>query len=240
MWEQLPSSRSNLYKKNSTSHKKWFNPIFSINLVFLGFYPCMVFLLNLHIACQYESVLKIFISDMQCQLDPVFFVETIRLNWNPWWPSWTFYCRFCGLCCFAGMFRGTTWLFFFIGFVVINIRYGPLRIFFFFKRKTLCYKKEIAFVIWGHMWKSFQVETLSRDELASRLTLTVDSASVKPLLLSDLFITIMDVSSLKLTFYRLCTLLYLKYACRSGRQSFLAKLRRKNIKDGSKYSFIFF
>ncbi|MBA0831151.1 hypothetical protein Goarm_015635, partial [Gossypium armourianum] len=39
-----------------------------------------------------------------------------------------------------------------------------------------------------------QVETLSRDELASRLTLTVDSASVKPLLLSDSFITIMDTN----------------------------------------------
>ncbi|KAK8587310.1 hypothetical protein V6N13_086302 [Hibiscus sabdariffa] len=39
-----------------------------------------------------------------------------------------------------------------------------------------------------------QVETLSRDDLASRLTLTVDNASVKPLLLSDSFITIMDTN----------------------------------------------
>ncbi|XWS61914.1 hypothetical protein CRYUN_Cryun07bG0165400 [Craigia yunnanensis] len=39
-----------------------------------------------------------------------------------------------------------------------------------------------------------QVETLSRDDLASRLTLTVDSASVEPLLLSDSFITIMDTN----------------------------------------------
>ncbi|WRX17197.1 Alpha/beta hydrolase fold-1 - like 10 [Theobroma cacao] len=39
-----------------------------------------------------------------------------------------------------------------------------------------------------------QVETLSREDLASRLTLTVDSASVGPLLLSDSFITIMDVN----------------------------------------------
>ncbi|OMO54966.1 Maspardin [Corchorus capsularis] len=39
-----------------------------------------------------------------------------------------------------------------------------------------------------------QVETLSREDLASRLTLTVDSASVGPLLLSDSFITIMDTN----------------------------------------------
>ncbi|XVE57743.1 hypothetical protein DITRI_Ditri04bG0114200 [Diplodiscus trichospermus] len=39
-----------------------------------------------------------------------------------------------------------------------------------------------------------QVETLSRDDLASRLTLTVDSASVEALLLSDSFITIMDTN----------------------------------------------
>lgn len=41
-----------------------------------------------------------------------------------------------------------------------------------------------------------QVETLSKDDLASRLSLTVDSASVGPLRLSDTFITIMDVSIL--------------------------------------------
>ncbi|XVF52695.1 hypothetical protein PTKIN_Ptkin05aG0039200 [Pterospermum kingtungense] len=39
-----------------------------------------------------------------------------------------------------------------------------------------------------------QVEKLSRDELASRLTLTVDTASVQPLLLSDSFITVMDTN----------------------------------------------
>ncbi|KAF5460805.1 hypothetical protein F2P56_020646 [Juglans regia] len=39
-----------------------------------------------------------------------------------------------------------------------------------------------------------QVETLSKDVLASRLTLTVDAASVGPLLLSDSFITIMDTN----------------------------------------------
>ncbi|XP_057976529.1 uncharacterized protein LOC131163794 isoform X2 [Malania oleifera] len=37
-----------------------------------------------------------------------------------------------------------------------------------------------------------QVETLSREDLASRLTLTVDAASVGPLLLSDSLITLMD------------------------------------------------
>ncbi|KAK2979677.1 hypothetical protein RJ640_027257 [Escallonia rubra] len=39
-----------------------------------------------------------------------------------------------------------------------------------------------------------QVETLSRDDLASRLTLTADAASVGPLLLSDSFITLMDTN----------------------------------------------
>ncbi|XP_042019318.1 maspardin-like isoform X2 [Salvia splendens] len=39
-----------------------------------------------------------------------------------------------------------------------------------------------------------QVETLSKDDLASRLSLTVDSASVGPLRLSDTFITIMDTN----------------------------------------------
>ncbi|KAJ6712324.1 ACID CLUSTER PROTEIN 33 [Salix viminalis] len=39
-----------------------------------------------------------------------------------------------------------------------------------------------------------QVETLSKDELASRLTLNVDAASVGSLLLSDSFITIMDTN----------------------------------------------
>ncbi|GAB2274107.1 hypothetical protein Dimus_008878 [Dionaea muscipula] len=39
-----------------------------------------------------------------------------------------------------------------------------------------------------------QVETLSREDLASRLTLTVDSATVGPLLLSDTLITIMDTN----------------------------------------------
>ncbi|XP_054824524.1 uncharacterized protein LOC129322300 isoform X2 [Prosopis cineraria] len=39
-----------------------------------------------------------------------------------------------------------------------------------------------------------QVETLSREDLASRLTLTTDDAAVGPLLLSDSFITIMDTN----------------------------------------------
>lgn len=37
------------------------------------------------------------------------------------------------------------------------------------------------------------METLSKDDLASRLTLTVDAASVGSLLLSDSSVTIMDV-----------------------------------------------
>ncbi|KAK1376412.1 Maspardin [Heracleum sosnowskyi] len=39
-----------------------------------------------------------------------------------------------------------------------------------------------------------QVETLKKDDLASRLTLTVDAASVGPLLLSDSNITLMDTN----------------------------------------------
>ncbi|XP_043698456.1 maspardin isoform X3 [Telopea speciosissima] len=39
-----------------------------------------------------------------------------------------------------------------------------------------------------------QVETISREDLASRLSLTADAASVGPLLLSDSFITIMDTN----------------------------------------------
>ncbi|XP_062117189.1 uncharacterized protein LOC133831043 isoform X2 [Humulus lupulus] len=39
-----------------------------------------------------------------------------------------------------------------------------------------------------------QVETLSREDLASRLTLTVDAASVGSLLLSDALVTIMDTN----------------------------------------------
>ncbi|XP_058221834.1 uncharacterized protein LOC131331895 isoform X2 [Rhododendron vialii] len=39
-----------------------------------------------------------------------------------------------------------------------------------------------------------QVETLSKDDLASRLTLTADAASIGPLLLSDSFVTIMDTN----------------------------------------------
>ncbi|OWM71866.1 maspardin [Punica granatum] len=39
-----------------------------------------------------------------------------------------------------------------------------------------------------------QVETLSREDLAARLTLTADAASIGPLLLSDSFITIMDTN----------------------------------------------
>ena len=45
---------------------------------------------------------------------------------------------------------------------------------------------------------TIQVETLSREDLASRLTLNVDVATVGSLLISDAYITIMDVSCLKL------------------------------------------
>ncbi|KAF3616887.1 hypothetical protein FXO38_34285, partial [Capsicum annuum] len=41
---------------------------------------------------------------------------------------------------------------------------------------------------------SSQVETLSIEDLASRLTLTADAASVRPLLLPDTSITLMDPS----------------------------------------------
>lgn len=41
---------------------------------------------------------------------------------------------------------------------------------------------------------SMQVESLSKDDLASRLTLTADVALVGPILIPDSSITIMDVS----------------------------------------------
>jgi len=43
----------------------------------------------------------------------------------------------------------------------------------------------------------YQVETLSRDDLSSRLMLNVNVASVGSLMLPDSLITIMDVSYLK-------------------------------------------
>ncbi|KAF8380442.1 hypothetical protein HHK36_027929 [Tetracentron sinense] len=51
-----------------------------------------------------------------------------------------------------------------------------------------------------------QVETLSREDLASRLTLTVDAATVGPLLLSDSYITIMDVRNLRLVTNDYCAI----------------------------------
>jgi hypothetical protein len=53
-----------------------------------------------------------------------------------------------------------------------------------------------------------QVETLSREDLASRMSLTTDDASVGPLLLSDSFITIMDVCHLSIA-------LLISLSCRS-------------------------
>lgn len=38
----------------------------------------------------------------QCRLDTFFSTEALCLNWHPQRPSWTFYCRFRGLCCRSG------------------------------------------------------------------------------------------------------------------------------------------
>ncbi|KAJ0048694.1 hypothetical protein Pint_16014 [Pistacia integerrima] len=50
------------------------------------------------------------------------------------------------------------------------------------------------FTVYQHPGRGGLVETLSREDLASRLTLTVDAASVGTLLLSDSYITIMDTN----------------------------------------------
>ncbi|KAK6158039.1 hypothetical protein DH2020_005353 [Rehmannia glutinosa] len=63
-------------------------------------------------------------------------------------------------------------------YVLTGIRDGPLEPFI---------ADSVDFVV-------SQVETLSRDDLASRLSLTVDAASVGPLMLSDSSITIMDTN----------------------------------------------
>ncbi|KAK4771382.1 hypothetical protein SAY87_031914 [Trapa incisa] len=63
-------------------------------------------------------------------------------------------------------------------YVLTGIRDGPLEPFI---------ADSVDFVV-------AQVETLSREALASRLNLTVDAASIGPLLLSDSFITIMDTN----------------------------------------------
>lgn len=62
----------------------------------------------------------------------------------------------------------------------------------YFNAKTIWCIKEL------NLFDAIQIETLSREDLASRLTLTVDAASVGTLLLSDSYITIMDVCHLKL------------------------------------------
>ncbi|CAL0312930.1 unnamed protein product [Lupinus luteus] len=65
-------------------------------------------------------------------------------------------------------------------YVLTGIRDGPLEPFI---------ADSVDFVV-------SQVETLSKDDLASRLKLTTDDASVGPLLLSDSLITIMDTNDL--------------------------------------------
>ena len=62
-----------------------------------------------------------------------------------------------------------------------------------YQHSILCKPDAVHFLV--IKWESFnlQVETLSREDLSSRLTLNVSAASVGPLSLSDSFITIMDV-----------------------------------------------
>ncbi|KAL2899882.1 putative RNA-binding protein Luc7-like 2 [Bienertia sinuspersici] len=55
-------------------------------------------------------------------------------------------------------------------------------------------KLHLGYMQFREKLAELQVESLSKDDLAFRLTLTVDSASVSPLLMSDAFITIMDTN----------------------------------------------
>lgn len=64
-----------------------------------------------------------------------------------------------------------------------------------------------------------QVETLSKEDLASRLTLTVDSAAVGHLILSDSFITIMDTNDYCATPQQLKDQLSEKYS--GARQAYM-------------------
>ncbi|KAF5181394.1 Maspardin [Thalictrum thalictroides] len=73
-----------------------------------------------------------------------------------------------------------------------------------------------------------QVETLKREDLASRLTLTVDSATVGPLLLSDSFITIMDTNDYCATPQQLKDQLSEKYP----------GARRASMKSGGDFPFL--
>ncbi|GLT78345.1 hypothetical protein SLA2020_498840 [Shorea laevis] len=73
-----------------------------------------------------------------------------------------------------------------------------------------------------------QVETLSKDDLASRLSLTIDAASVGSLLLSDSFITIMDTNDYSATPQELKDQLSERY---SG-------ARRAYLKSGGDFPFL--
>lgn len=64
---------------------------------------------------------------------------------------------------------------------------------------------------------AIQVEALSKDDLASRLSLTVEAGTVGSLRLSDSFITIMDVCLTKI-FMTFCSgKLYLSYYLSNAR-----------------------
>ncbi|CAI0413834.1 unnamed protein product [Linum tenue] len=73
-----------------------------------------------------------------------------------------------------------------------------------------------------------QVETLSKDDLASRLTLNVDAASVGSLLLSDQFITIMDTNDYCATPQQLKDQLSERYP----------EARRAQLKSGGDFPFL--
>lgn len=80
------------------------------------------------------------------------------------------------------------------------------------------------------------MEILSSDDLSSRLKLNVNAASVGPLLLSDSFITIMDVSPglilLKLYGVAGCNNIYeIEKARKKSRQThlFMSTIGRENI-----------
>lgn len=73
-----------------------------------------------------------------------------------------------------------------------------------------------------------QVETLSREDLASRLTLMVDAASVGPLLLADSFITIMDTNDYCATPQNLKDQVSARYP----------EARRAHLKTGGDFPFL--
>ncbi|KAL6008112.1 hypothetical protein ACLOJK_033618 [Asimina triloba] len=92
-----------------------------------------------------------------------------------------------------------------------------------------------------------QVETLSRDDLASRLSLNVDAASVGSLLLSDSFITVMDeiiVLLLVVPFIKDCTVLQTNDYCAIPQQlkdqlsERYPGARRAYLKTGGDFPFL--